>query len=498
MEIVAVYRLFLLFLCFVFTSCSTPSQDQPLVSTSSLVEVETTMLPMQKDLCQTCKCDRTNDAKVVNCSSVQLNVADLASADLSDTGTLILSHTNLERFPAVQAPQLVTLDLSHNQISDLSESPVGENRPDLRELEHLDISQNRLSKLTREMLGGAVSLINLDVSHNNINTIDIDTFANLTSLKTLRLDHNQLDEVPSAIKSNYRYLRQELQTLNLRGNPIKELPEDPFGDLKYLHNLDLSRMELKYVHPDAFKGLTTGLHELYLNSNSLQTLSILTIQNLHRLTSLSLYDNPLVCNCTLEDLAKYLEARPNISIVCLKHTNCNVNDSQNIDFKSQDISMFCISPTTVGTTERMSSKSFPTVEILLGAVGLTVLIAIAIIIIYCYRKRQSDHTNSSSVNAVPSFQLTHVQTSTEDNTKTRSEHFYSSVKSLQPPVYAYAQVPGGLSGPKTIEPAATYKNVSSPQRQQPDDSYLMPSCKKKEQKPLPKPRKCCLNEQTVL
>ncbi|XP_022101154.1 vasorin-like [Acanthaster planci] len=460
MAIFAVCRPFLLSLCFVFTSCAAPSFNQ----SSQLLQ-----------LCQICKCDRRNSAKLVNCSYAKLNDSDLASADLSDTHTLILSNTNLEHVPDLRASQLVTFDLSHNHISDLREIPDGAFR-NLRRLRDLNMSHNRLSKISKEMLHGAKGLVNLDMSYNEISMTAADAFAGLTNLATLQLDHNQLEEVPTVFKNNNIDLRQSLQTINLRGNPIRELPEDPFGDLQYLHYLDLSRMKLEYVHPDAFKGLTTGLYELHLNSNKLQTLSVQTIQNLRYLTSLSLYDNPLACNCTLADLASYLEAQPDISIVDLDTTHCSVDGSPNILFISREISMFC--------------TSFPMVEVIVGAVGLAVLITLVVIITYFYRKRHkstgkhslSDHANNSTLTVETSFQLTHVQTSAEDKTNTlevctRSEHFYSSIKSLQSPVYAYAQVPGGVSGPKTVEPVATYKNVSCPQAQQAANYYLVPSCK---------------------
>ncbi|XP_038067369.1 chondroadherin-like [Patiria miniata] len=484
MEITTMQRFFFFFHYLVLTAVT-----QPLVPQAEV---------LRKQICDICMCSNETGVTTANCRNSNLNELELESAVYGDIHTLNLSHLNLRRVPMVRAPELSVLDLSNNQISDFSRSdsdvePLLEDTPslitngpfeNLGGLRDLDVSFNRLSNLTREMLTDLGNLETLNISHNEIRTTDADAFADLTKLVTLRLNHNLLTEVPSAI-SNENF-RQTLEDLSLSANPIRALRRDAFSRLIYLHVLDLSRMELDSVHPNAFQGVTAGLQELYLHTNRLQTLSAQTIQGLDDLTMLSLHENPWVCNCTLTKLTRYLETRRNnINVLQLDSTYCTSDDGSKTYFTSQEIDAFC--------------ESFPLEKVIPAAIGAVILIiATAIIATCCCKKRRQlsvqqmspDHTNRSTINMETSIRQSYFQRSTlspDDNlssleASTRSEHIYCSIKSQQPLVYTYADArkpENNLHSADGVEyqNAVCPKNEKHPQSPKSDDGYLVPSFK---------------------
>jgi hypothetical protein len=112
---------------------------------------------------------------------------------------------------------LVTLDLSHNWISDIS--PLSS----LSNLTTLDLSGNRISDISA--LSSLTNLTTLDLSYNEIS--DISALSSLSNLTTLNLRGNQISDISTLVdniglnqgdevylESNYLDLSPDSQAMN--------------------------------------------------------------------------------------------------------------------------------------------------------------------------------------------------------------------------------------------------------------------------------------------
>lgn len=127
--------------------------------------------------------------------------------------------------------------------------------------------------------------INLD--NNRIRKVDQRVLEKLPSLVFLYMEKNQLEEVPSALPRN-------LEQLRLSQNQISRIPPGVFSKLENLLLLDLQHNKLSdgVFKPDTFQGLKnlmqlnlahnilrkmppkvpTAIHQLYLDSNKIETI----------------------------------------------------------------------------------------------------------------------------------------------------------------------------------------------------------------------------------
>lgn len=225
---------------------------------------------------------------------------DTAHLDLSSNEMGPLSDTMLAG-PGYTT--LISLDLSSNHITKISPSALSK----LRYLESLDLSHNSLESLSPSCFSG-LPLVEVDLSHNSFREFDMDVFASkvhgervsvdlshnkLVSVSTalhgrvlhiqsLTLSSNQLSSVPSLAGLLLRYL-------NLDGNPIGQITEGAFAQLKDLIYLSLSGLpELEQIQPRSFKGLQS-LQVLDLSNNpKLKSLSPTMFSGLDSLQELNL------------------------------------------------------------------------------------------------------------------------------------------------------------------------------------------------------------------
>ncbi|MEW7292637.1 leucine-rich repeat domain-containing protein [Aquimarina sp. 2304DJ70-9] len=104
--------------------------------------------------------------------------------------------------------------------SKLSELPDGINT--LSNLSFLILIDNRLTSLP-STLDGLNQLTLLDLGQNNIQTIQVGVYRQLINLVSLRLNDNNISEIPRALGD----LRtSNLGTLDLRGNPVTNIPKE--------------------------------------------------------------------------------------------------------------------------------------------------------------------------------------------------------------------------------------------------------------------------------
>lgn len=294
-----------------------------------------TARPTYDDLCDdSCRCSKD----FMDCSGANLLVIpkvppSIKFIDLS--GNRLRSITSL---PSVAV--LRHLNLSHNQLSHIE--PTSFQR--LNNLETLDLSFNSLTTLHPGLLSGLYSLKNVNLSHNTLQSedvwlqatsfrkLDIDildlSFNRLTKLsrdligffsnvKTLRLGGNKFDfldptplsefmeslkrtkyEFSFFIDGNEGELKFEdfffkglqMKALNLRGSHVTDLK---FMEEVVALNLDLSDNPLYIKTLKVNRHLGRTCEELYLSNIGLQTKDISFLSSFTNLKVLDLSRNNL-------------------------------------------------------------------------------------------------------------------------------------------------------------------------------------------------------------
>ncbi|XP_061740811.1 chondroadherin-like protein [Nerophis ophidion] len=215
---------------------------------------------------------------------------------------LYLSDNQLSSLPPdalAGAPQLSYLHLEGNH---LAHFPGAAMRP-LPGLFALHLERNAISKLEPSGMLSSVSprLRELYLSNNTIRSVARGALDS-AFLGKLHLAANKLTKVPSAALSR----TPGLEELNLSHNHILSVGPNAFRplsqSLKWLH---MDRTNTEKMSMDALAGLGPGLKTLTLRGNRLKELP-----HLHRLTGLEVLDlqgNPLLCDCTLLPLRRWMD-----------------------------------------------------------------------------------------------------------------------------------------------------------------------------------------------
>ena len=81
--------------------------------------------------------------------------------------------------------------LNQNQISDIEPGSFA----DLRKLEYLRLTGNRLTAVSSDLWEGLVSLTDLEIDDNQISSISDGSFSGMKNLGELELSGNELTEV---------------------------------------------------------------------------------------------------------------------------------------------------------------------------------------------------------------------------------------------------------------------------------------------------------------
>ncbi|KAM8908511.1 leucine-rich repeat-containing protein 17 isoform 1-T3 [Spinachia spinachia] len=103
---------------------------------------------------------------------------------------------------------------------------------------------------------------------------------------------------------------KDIHHLLLARNKIQVLRDNMFSQFTQLKSLDLQQNHISMVEDGAFTGLSQ-LTTLLLQHNQLKTASEEVLLPLTRLTYLRLYDNPWICQCSLDNLIRTLQVPSN-------------------------------------------------------------------------------------------------------------------------------------------------------------------------------------------
>lgn len=231
----------------------------------------------------------------------RLEILDLAFNRLS---SIDFAHISSNR-------DLVSLNLSHNNISSIEDNPNAN-----READSSSYNNDRSTK---------ISLIRLDLSYNNLNHLKNDTFLRFHKLQVLDLSYNRISSL------EHRSLDGlfKLEILNLRSNQLIQVPASqlrgtvsptyfsfPFYSrpTRMMKRLDLGFNNIKVIDPEAFEPLD-ALLTLKLDSCSIETIHEQAFKGLGSLVFLDLDRNSLkeVPSASFEPLTmlKYLKISAN-------------------------------------------------------------------------------------------------------------------------------------------------------------------------------------------
>jgi Leucine-rich repeat (LRR) protein len=190
----------------------------------------------------------------------------------------------LDAFKGLQ--NVTLLSLSHNFFGSIGTGlPVGVFQP-ITSLVSLDVSNNKLMTIRKDIFKGCDKLENFDASNNYISEIKSGAFSPLVALKLLNLNQNQID-APAI--DTFKFC-VSLETLDISNNFISRLNNGTFLPLQSLKVLKLSKNKLNYLTQDEFRGLKylTFLdlsenhgakwhHEAFIDLQSLESLLIRSV-----------------------------------------------------------------------------------------------------------------------------------------------------------------------------------------------------------------------------
>ncbi|XP_076804074.1 uncharacterized protein LOC143448289 isoform X1 [Clavelina lepadiformis] len=143
-------------------------------------------------------------------------------------------------------------------------------------IETLYLYGNNITNINSSSFRGMNALTKLILDKNNISRVTRDTFEALTSLDTLHLEHNKLRHVDDGTFSQTTKLR----LLYLNDNQLDSFPVG-ISYLTKLEKLNIANNRIKRIHWSSF------------------------IQ-MGRLSTLTFWDNPLICDCNARELIRWL------------------------------------------------------------------------------------------------------------------------------------------------------------------------------------------------
>jgi hypothetical protein len=175
----------------------------------------------------------------------------------------------------------------------------------LKKLTQLTVYGNEISEILPGTFGNLSNLEHLSLSRNKLQHLDRGVFSGLDNLNFVKLVGNKLQYVHPETFSGL----PNVIHISLRYNPSLQIPTGSnFISSHSLEKLDISRCNVSSLSAKTFANVS-GLKRLHLEDNNLTTVNINMLKALPKLFTLILYGNPLQCDCQLQEVWRWCEAR---------------------------------------------------------------------------------------------------------------------------------------------------------------------------------------------
>jgi len=179
------------------------------------------------------------------------------------------------------------LVLKSNDLESISESTMF----NLRHLEILEISKNKISKIPPYTFRGFLKLRKLILNENNIAELNEGSFIGLGNLVYLELQHNKISTLPSGILDKLT----SIYSIRMEDNKLRAIENDVFSPLKSLRHLFLTRNEITTIADRAFSGMKMNI--LGLATNKISVIPESAFKDFKISKKILMLDNPLDCTC---------------------------------------------------------------------------------------------------------------------------------------------------------------------------------------------------------
>ncbi|KAL3848238.1 hypothetical protein ACJMK2_019107 [Sinanodonta woodiana] len=161
----------------------------------------------------------------------------------------------------------------------------------LQKLRVLDISNNRITHIHNVSFEGFVNLENLDLSANPLLFLDTMFTGIERKLKVLSIRELGLTSLPLGTLVSLT----ALEILDASRNDFKEIYESFFSGIR-AKTIFLKNMKIDQISADAFEDIPHGI-KLFLDGNSISSISFLLDLPSCTFHTLSLENNPVSCDC---------------------------------------------------------------------------------------------------------------------------------------------------------------------------------------------------------
>lgn len=284
--------------------------------------------------------------KLLDLSSNGLQTIDAKSFP-STLEKLFLQNNELNSLQLTflfQLKRLNEFNFDFNRLTFLPEKIFQSNE----RLKSLSMQGNDLNTLNNRSFDGLKHLLTLNLARNRLQFArDDQPFQSLISLKYLNLDRNAQMNLSSSTLFGLASTLQELsiqncqltsidhlldgftqlQRLKLSSNSLTSLSIDHSS--QSLISIDLQRNRFSSI-PNLFRNFST-LIDLDLSSNQISRLSPNDLINYPRLKNLGLTANPLICDCRLRWLRRWLVEKYDRDLIRFLQWTC----SQPEDFRGK-------------------------------------------------------------------------------------------------------------------------------------------------------------------
>jgi Leucine-rich repeat (LRR) protein len=260
---------------------------------------------------------------------------NMSSLEILDISNNKIKHLNRDLFSGLGAfnglTNLKRLSIYHNEIYEIIPGTF----ENMRSLEYLDLGINEIKKLNSAMFSGLggfnglTKLRQLEMYSDEINEILTGTFENMSSLVYLNLGNNIIEHLVCGVFSglfNLKYLDlsandlqylhphtflglPNIQHLKFNGNGDLQKPTDRYFITSHSWSqLDKSICNISSLSVETFANVR-ALKSLDVRGNFLRTIDINILRALPELSELYLHNNPLQCDCQLQEVWRWCEDR---------------------------------------------------------------------------------------------------------------------------------------------------------------------------------------------